>query len=146
MTIREMTMDDIEEIAALETANSLTPWNETSLFTYFLRDDTLLAVGEENDKIIGFAALMMAPPEADILDITIDSEFRRHGYGAELLSSLMEMAKNRGTDTIFLEVRVSNTPARRLYEKLGFTETGIRKNYYTDPSEDGISMKAVLSH
>ena len=142
--IREMTLDDIAEIALLEAADSTAPWDETSLFTYFLREDAYLVVAEEDSRIVGFAGILAAPPEADVLDITVRSDMRRKGYGMALLQYLFSQAPEFGINSVFLEVRVGNAPARRLYEKLGFTETGIRKNYYTDPREDAISMKLVI--
>ena len=140
-----MALDDISEIAVLEAADSTAPWDETSLFTYFLRDDSLLIVGTENEKIVGFAGLLMAPPESDILDITVDHNRRNLGYGTMLLRTLLQMAAEKGITTSFLEVRTGNGPARHLYEKLGFTETGIRKNYYSDPAEDAVSMRRDLA-
>ena len=140
MTIREMSIEDIGAVAELEREDSLNPWNETGLFTYFIRDDAVLLVAEEDGEILGFAGALLAPPEADILDITIRRDTRRKGYGSELFSALIEKTESLGVNTVFLEVREGNDPARSLYRKFGFRETGIRKNYYTDPPEDGISM------
>ncbi len=140
MKIREMTLEDIGAVAGLDRADSLTPWDETSIFTYFIRDDAILLVAEEEDAIVGFAAALLTPPDADVLDITVSSACRRRGYGESLLRALTEGAASRGVTTVFLEVRESNEAARNLYRKSGFREIGIRRNYYTSPSEDGISM------
>ncbi len=154
MRVREMTIDDISAVAELEARDSRTPWSETSLFTYFLRDDSILLVGEEDGKggddpgepgLVGFTAMLTAPPESDILDVTVAGSFRRRGYGEELLVSLFGEARKRGVNTVWLEVRTGNAPARALYGKLGFRETGIRKNYYTDPVEDGITMRLTIN-
>lgn len=149
MRIREMTMDDISAVAEMERNNSQTPWDENSLFTYFMRDDTVLVVAEdfcescapeEAHPVIGFCGLICAPPEADVLDITVDLASRNRGTGTALLDAAIQSAHGtRGVDTVYLEVRVSNAPARHLYEKLGFKQTGLRKRYYTDPVEDAIT-------
>ena len=137
--IREMVLGDVAEVARIGAESSQSPWDEKSVLTYFLRDDTLFAVAEE-DGICAFAALLLTPPESDVLDIVVDLPERGRGIGTKLLDELCDYALLRGVDTIFLEVRPGNAPARRIYEKLGFTEIGIRKNYYTDPREDAISM------
>ena len=146
LTIREMELDDIGEISVLEAADSTAPWDETSLFTYFLRDDSLLIIAEEDGEILGFSGILMTPPEADILDITVRNDRRNLGIGTKLLSRLLSMAAERGVEKVFLEVRTGNEPAKHLYGKLGFFETGIRKNYYTDPVEDAVSMANNLNN
>ncbi|MDD5859669.1 MAG: ribosomal protein S18-alanine N-acetyltransferase [Eubacteriales bacterium] len=154
-----MTMDDIAAVAAMEADNSQTPWDETSLFTYFMRDDTILLVAEEycpecakdacpadtgSDSawvICGFCGVILMPPESDVLDITVDLASRNRGIGTELLDEIIKKAwDEKKVDTVYLEVRTGNAPARHVYEKLGFRQTGMRKNYYTDPVEDAILM------
>ncbi len=164
MIIREMTLDDLPSVAAVGALSTQSPWDERSTLTYFLRDDTLFVVAEEPARnglsgssgtdgppdtgrgdedraaIVGFAALLLTPPESDVLDIIVRTEYRGKGIGTKLLDGLCDHALLRQVDTVFLEVRPSNTPARKLYEKLGFEQIGIRRNYYTDPAEDAISM------
>lgn len=147
--IREMIVDDIEAAAALLARySSETPWTGADLLTYYMRDDALFLVIEEKSgradvsepAVIGFAGLLLSPPEADILDITIAEGFRNMGFGRRLLEELLEDGEERGVSIFHLEVRVGNAPARHLYEKLGFREAGLRKNYYTDPTEDAVTM------
>ncbi len=150
MIIREMIFGDIPYVAEMEAAYSGNPWDQNALFTYFLRDDTILLVADENDEeptdenfdpqIVGFIGMILMAPESDILDITVLPEKRNGGIGTKLFEALFTAAKKRLVDTVYLEVRTSNAPARHLYEKMGFRETGIRTNYYTDPTEDAITM------
>ncbi len=150
MQIRELMIGDIPDVAEMESRYSGNPWDQNALFTYFLRDDTILLVADENDEIpsdddfhpqvAGFIGLIFMPPESDILDITVLPEKRNRGIGRRLMEELFLRASQKGVTTTYLEVRVSNAPARHLYEKLGFSETGLRKNYYTDPMEDAITM------
>jgi ribosomal-protein-alanine N-acetyltransferase len=156
MTIREMNFDDIAEIAEIEKLYSETPWDANGLLTYLLRDDTIFLVADSLDfvpaegeapedyydtpHLLGYAGLLMVPYEADILNITVRPEARRQGIATQLLGKIGELAESRGVTVIHLEVRESNTPARTLYEKLGFTVDGIRKNYYERPRENAVLM------
>ena len=185
---REMKLEDVSAVAAIGAESSQSPWNENSVLTYFLRDDTLFVVAEESSDIHkesshtgresdgdgctdsgeecagsgekctgsgekctgsgeecapelrGFTALLLTPPESDIIDIIVSSSHRGQRIGTGLLDWACDLALLRGVDTIFLEVRPGNMPARRLYEHLGFVQCGIRKGYYTDPPEDAIAM------
>ncbi len=156
MTIREMNFDDIAEIAEIEKLYSETPWDANGLLTYLLRDDTIFLVADSLDfvpaegeapedyydtpHLLGYAGLLMVPYEADILNITVRPEARRQGIATQLLGKIGELAEPRGVTVIHLEVRESNTPARTLYGKLGFTVDGIRKNYYERPRENAVLM------
>ena len=156
MTIREMNFDDIAEIAEIEKLYSETPWDANGLLTYLIRDDTIFLVADSLDfvpeegeasedyydtpHLLGYAGLLMVPYEADILNITVRPEARRQGIATQLLGKIGELAEPRGVTVIHLEVRESNTPARTLYGKLGFTVDGIRKNYYERPRENAVLM------
>ena len=156
MTIREMNFDDIAEIAEIEKQYSETPWDANGLLTYLLRDDTIFLVADSLDfvpaegeapedyydtpHLLGYAGLLMVPYEADILNITVRPEARRQGIATKLLERLGTLAEPKGVTVIHLEVRESNTPARTLYGKLGFTVDGIRKNYYERPRENAVLM------
>ena len=157
MIIREMQFDDISPVAELERAYSLTPWDENGLLTYLLREDALFlvasdefpedydpeAVDEENffwPEIYGYVGLLMVPYEADVLNITVSGKVRNRGIGTNLMREILERAKKYGVTDIHLEVRESNEAAIHLYEKLGFVRDGIRKNYYTAPVENAVTM------
>ncbi|MDO4621197.1 MAG: ribosomal protein S18-alanine N-acetyltransferase [Lachnospiraceae bacterium] len=141
VSIRELTIDDIDSIAALEAADSQTPWNRNSLLTYFFRDDTVMLVAESGGELIGFCGLLLLTPEAEVLDITVSHTVRNRGIGFRLLHEAMNKGHARGVNVVYLEVRDSNAPARHLYEKLGFEAYGRRPRYYTNPTEDAIVMK-----
>jgi ribosomal-protein-alanine N-acetyltransferase len=157
MIIREMRFDDISPVAELERAYSLTPWDENGLLTYLLREDALFlvasdefpedydpeAVDEENffwPEIYGYVGLLMVPYEADVLNVTVSGKVRNRGIGTRLMREILERAKKYGVTDIHLEVRESNEAAIHLYEKLGFLRDGIRKNYYTAPVENAVTM------
>jgi ribosomal-protein-alanine N-acetyltransferase len=78
--------------------------------------------------------------EAHIVTVAVRDEERRRGIGERLLIACMEMAREFDQEVVTLEVRASNTAARRLYEKYGFAQAGVRKRYYSDNHEDAVIM------
>jgi len=90
--------------------------------------------------IAGFVGFWIMVGEAHITNIAVRVPYRRQGIGELLLISAMDMATELNAHIITLEVRASNTPALRLYQKCGFTQVGLRRGYYSDNKEDGILM------
>ena len=76
--------------------------------------------------------------------MTVEKESRKAGIGTRLLDEFIARCPEQGVSVIHLEVRESGMPARNLYRKMGFTEDGIRKRYYTDPVEDAVLMTLTL--
>lgn len=140
MNIREMTWDDLEQVVAIENDNFSAPWTETGFFTYLMREDALFLVAEEAEEILGYCGVIMAVDEGDITNVSVKKTIQGKGVGTALLKELIRQTADKGVLTLFLEVRESNQPALALYEKQGFVRMGVRKNYYTDPVEDGITM------
>ncbi len=139
--IREMQIDDLEQVMEIENESFSVPWTETGFFTFLIRNDTLFLVAEEEGRIQGYAGMVMVPEDADITNIAVRKDQRGKGIGRMLLDAVITESGKHGVRNIFLEVRVSNAPARALYEHAGFTCEGIRKNYYEEPKEDAIIMK-----
>ncbi len=157
MIIREMQFDDISPVAELERACSLTPWDENGLLTYLMREDALFLVASDEfpegfdpeaadedeffwPEIYGYVGLLMVPYEADVLNVTVSEKARNKGIGTRLLREIFARAKTYGVTDIHLEVRESNAAAIHVYEKIGFTRDGIRRNYYTGPVENAVTM------
>jgi len=82
--------------------------------------------------------------EAEILKLTVDRAFRRRGIGSSLLDYAQTRMEQSGVCHCYLEMRASNVPARKLYEKKGFVEIGTRKDYYGAPQEDAVLMKKTF--
>ena len=141
MLIREMTFDDLDQVMEIENATFSVPWTEMGYFTFLIREDTLFLVAEENEEILGYCGIVMAQDEGDITNVAVKESRRKQGVGTGLVQKLLDESQNRGIKKVFLEVRAGNTKAIPLYEKLGFENVGIRKNYYQDPVEDAIIMK-----
>ncbi len=141
MNIREMTWDDLDQVMVIERENFSVPWTEMGFFTYLMREDALFLVAEdEEENIQGYCGVIIAIDEGDITNVSVKKELQGQGIGKALVEELITRTVLRGVRTLFLEVRKSNISALALYEKMGFEHMGVRKNYYTDPVEDGITM------
>ncbi|MDD5065963.1 MAG: ribosomal protein S18-alanine N-acetyltransferase [bacterium] len=93
--------------------------------------------------LIGYLVADTVKPELSLLKIAVHPDHRRKGFGSMLLSRLADQSRKEGFTKIFLEVRVSNSAARRIYQRSGFTVAGIRKSYYPD-NEDALVMERTL--
>lgn len=135
---------DLQRIFEIEQASMSCPWSLKSYQEAFSSDNAIIIVAEVDDAIAGFSVFYLTSPEAELPDIVVDEAYRGQGIGRFLLEKSLDELKLRGIDTIFLEVRVSNTPARRLYESFGFEQIGIRKYFYSNPVEDAVCMRLDL--
>lgn len=140
MILREMLVEDLDQVMEIETALFSPPWTKEGFFTYLTRKDAMFLVVEEKEKIIAYCGLLMVLDEGDITNVAVHPDRQREGIGHFLMDSLIRLAQQLGVTTIHLEVRVGNDTAIRLYERMGFTRDGIRKKYYTDPVEDALLM------
>ncbi|BBB92301.1 MAG TPA: ribosomal protein S18-alanine N-acetyltransferase [Methylomusa anaerophila] len=143
--IRRMVVDDIDAVHAVECQSFLTPWSRTAfeeemIYNELARYLVVVANCEGLSKIVGYAGMWIIVDEAHVTNIAISPGHRRCGLGHRLLEELIKQAKCQGANCMTLEVRPSNIVARRLYERRGFVERGIRPNYYTDTQEDALIM------
>ncbi len=138
--IREMDFDDIEDVVAIERENFSTPWDANGFFSFMIREGTCFLCAMENDRIVGYAGMVTAADEADITSVSVSKDSRRRGIATQLIEALQKAGSEMGVKRFFLEVRKSNEAAIGLYERNGFSVTGIRKNYYEVPAEDALIM------
>jgi ribosomal-protein-alanine N-acetyltransferase len=135
--IRSADFNDLPAILAIEQQSpSAAHW--TSEQYKNLLDNGVVLVAEEAGKFGGFICAKAVAGEWEIENVVVAVELLRRGIANELLRKLTERARNESASEILLEVRESNGPARRLYEKCGFCEAGRRRAYYRDPVEDAI--------
>jgi len=137
---RAMTSEDVTFISRLEEETFSMPWSEESFLQMITKEDTRYYVAEEDGKLLGGCGLWMIAGEGNITNVVVAPEARRRGVAAKLLAYLMEEGCRAGLNAYTLEVRVSNTAAIGLYEKLGFVSEGIRPNFYEKPAEDAMIM------
>jgi ribosomal-protein-alanine N-acetyltransferase len=102
-------------------------------------------IAEEAGRMSGYAGLLAAGEQADVLTIAVATSRWGHGIGSVLLAALLGEARRRGCTEIFLEVRADNLRAQRLYRWWGFTEIGIRRGYYQPSGTDAIVMRRELA-
>ncbi len=142
---REMLMSDLGVVMQLEPTLYSHPWTHGN-FVDSLNNHHQAWVLSENEVIIGYSVMMMVLDEAHLLNISVDKALQGKGWGRYLLDLMMKKARELGAANLFLEVRVSNVNAIKLYEKVGFNEMAIRRNYYPAVAgrEDAILMGIAL--
>lgn len=126
--IRMLRPEDLDTVMAIEQATSVNPWSR-NIFNSCLERYQNYAL-TLNGKLIGFAVLMLADTECQLLNIAIDPAYHNQGYGSFFMNDLIQSARAERANDLFLEVRVTNQPAIKLYKKMGFTVIGERKDYY----------------
>lgn len=138
--IRQMRPDDIDKVYAIECECFSHPWSKEAFLNEINQRLAFYLVVEKDGEVVGFAGVWLILDEGHITNIAIKKAFQGQGLGYLLTAKLLVEIKRKGIHKITLEVRKSNTKARSLYKKLGFVEAGERKNYYSQPTEDGIIM------
>lgn len=141
---RLATVRDVEALARLEQeCFSAHPWSEEELTESLLKYNYRFFVaaevdenGEETGNIFGYVGMYIVAAEGNIANVAVTAPARRQGIGRGLMQALCDYSRKTDCIALTLEVRVTNTPAKRLYESLGFESAGVRKNFYRDPVED----------
>ncbi|MGD0509400.1 MAG: ribosomal protein S18-alanine N-acetyltransferase [Terriglobales bacterium] len=137
VTIRSAALNDVPAILAIEqSTRGAAHWTSEQYKKLVDRGVVLLA--EEAGQLCGFICAQQVAGEWEIENVVVSAEFLRRGIANQLVRALIQRAHIEAASAILLEVRDSNLPARRLYEKHGFREVGRRRVYYRDPVEDAI--------
>ncbi len=131
-------------IAALERQCFSDPWNEEMLRPELPDDSHEFLLAVEGEELLGYVGLMTVLDEGYLSNIAVSPEHRRQGIAEALLKALLMRARARKLAFVTLEVRAGNTPAQTLYRKLGFTEVGVRRDYYEHPREDAVLMTLFI--
>ncbi len=121
-------------------------WSYTAICDVLKYDNNIYYVAKDihADTVVGFAGIMIVADEAELLNIAVSSDYRRNGIAKRLLEQLLLQARQRSVHRMLLEVRESNEGAKELYSQMGFSQLGIRRNYYSHPAEDAIIMEHIL--
>lgn len=129
MEIKEMTLRDLDEIS--NNLNNFDDFWTVGIFKEELNNPNChYIIAIDNNEIVGFAGISCVVGEATINNIAVRSDKRNCKIGSLLLENLITISRNLHSSFLTLEVNVNNTPAIKLYEKFGFKNLGIRKNYY----------------
>ncbi len=137
VAIRSATPRDLPAILAIEQhAPSAAHWTPDQYSK--LVDSGIVLVAEEAGELCGFTCAKAVAGEWEVENVVVAQALLRQGIGNELLRELIQRARSEAASAILLEVRESNGPARRLYEKHGFREEARRRGYYRGPEEDAV--------
>jgi ribosomal-protein-alanine N-acetyltransferase len=140
--LRRLELRDLTAIETIERASYPSPWSR-SMFASELAKPSSISLGAyagEGDELVGYLIISRYVDAWHVMNIAVAPEWRRRGVAVALMERLFELTAGDDRRGYTLEVRVSNTGAIRLYERLGFKSRGIRRGYYTDNREDALIM------
>lgn len=141
MKILKMESCHVQQVAALEALSFSDPWSENSVASELQNPLSLWLVAMDEDRVAGYVGSQTVVGETDMMNVAVHPDYRRKGIAAELVNALTEELKAMGSHCLTLEVRSSNEAAKKLYEKLGFSQIGRRPNYYRHPKEDALILR-----
>ena len=143
--MRAMTLADVDAVLGIEQSVQAYPWTRGN-FMDALNSGYLCCVDEADGEIRGYAVLMPALEEAELLTIGVATAQQRKGLGRAMLREILEAARKNKMHRVFLEVRPSNAAAIALYRSTGFAEIGVRRGYYQNVNgrEDALLMACDL--
>jgi|YelNatPaOPRAMG01_1025707.scaffolds.fasta_scaffold00005_129 ribosomal-protein-alanine N-acetyltransferase len=145
VTIRPMRFSDIPTVVYWERKIFPSPWSPENFLAELENPRVSIAVVMEcGGEFAGYAMAWAVADELHITNLAVVPSFRRRGIAEKAMEYLLQLGRQRGCRYAQLEVRVSNTGAIRLYEKLGFAKLGIRKKYYFREGEDAFVMGREL--
>ena len=142
--IVKMNEGHVAPIAQLEKLCFSDPWSENSIASELTSRLSHWLVAVENGEVVGYIGSQSVLGESDMMNVAVHPDHRRKGSAEMLVNALSCDLKARDNVCLTLEVRASKAPAIALYEKLGFTQVGLRKNYYRNPKEDARILRKPL--
>ena len=142
MEIVRMKECHVASVAELEKiCFGIDAWSERSVTSELTNPLSLWLVAMDGDRLAGYVGSQTVIDESDMMNVAVHPDYRRRGVAEQLCLGLVESLKEKGNHCLTLEVRASNDPAKALYEKLGFQQVGLRKNYYRNPKEDACILR-----
>ncbi len=139
-----MRKEDVDQVLAIEHASFSMPWSKNLFLSEFRSasvSNLLVALVPSHTRVVaGYIVYWVIEDEMHILNLAVAPSHRRHGIARQLVYGALKRAYAKGARRAFLEVRMSNTAAKKLYSSMGFTGTSIRRDYYDTPVEDAIVM------
>ena len=151
LRIRSFTRADLDPVSELEVRTFSEPWRRESFERLLEVPSVIVRVVDDpaaaapgRSTLIGYGIVLVAADQGELANIAVVATYRGRGVGRLLLNDLLERARAAGVRQLFLEVRVSNEAALRLYASAGFEEVGRRPNYYQAPREDARVLRLTL--
>ena len=140
MKILPMNERHVAQVAELEKLCFSDPWSENSVASELKNPLSLWLIAEEDGVVCGYVGSQTVLGETDMMQIAVHPDCRRKGGASALITELICRLKGQGSHILRLEVRESNAPAIALYKAMGFTQLGLRKNYYRNPKENALIL------
>ena len=140
LLIREMKADDVEIVSKIESEVFSMPWSAKDFLEMVEADYAYYYVAEVDGEIAGCCGIRNIAGEGEITNVVVAPPYRKKGIALKMMEYMLEKAVEVGIGDCTLEVRVSNQPAIRLYERLGFMGEGVRPHFYDKPDEDALIM------
>ena len=138
IAIVRMNESHVAAVAELEKQNFSEPWPDIAVRGELTNKLALWLVALEDGEVVGYVGSQTVLQEADMMNIAVADSHRRRGIAKMLVE---ELIRQLDAYQLTLEVRASNAPAIALYEKMGFGQVGLRKNYYRKPKEDALILR-----
>ena len=145
MMIEPMNASHVPQIAQLEKRCFSDPWSEKSIASELENPLSVWLVAVDGGQLIGYVGSQTVLGETDMMNLAVAPEARRQGTGRALVLALVDALTEKGSHSLMLEVRVSNTPAQKLYERLGFSQVGRRPEYCVNPRGDALILRKEWS-
>ncbi|MBR6761108.1 MAG: ribosomal protein S18-alanine N-acetyltransferase [Oscillospiraceae bacterium] len=141
MIIEKMRMEHVPQIAQLEKLCFSDPWSEKSIASELENELAHWLVCMDGETLSGYIGSQTVMGETDMMNVAVHPDYRRNGIAQDLVAALVTHLKQNGSHSLTLEVRASNLPAQKLYQKLGFQLVGTRPRYYRNPREDALILR-----
>jgi len=145
--LARMQKSDLDEVVRIENVVYAFPWTRGNFLDSIDSGYETWIIRDGSNALAGYFLLMQAMDEAHLLNITVSAEFQHRGLGRMLLDKVVELSRSKAIRSVLLEVRPSNQHALSIYKRYGFSQIGIRRNYYPAPHdkrEDAIVMRLPL--
>lgn len=146
ISFRKMLPKDAAAVELVEKECFAIPWSRESFWEEAAKKDAyyLLAVDDEGDKVIGYVGVWLIFDEGHITNVALIPDYQGQGIASAMIKNIIAIIGEKGINSMTLEVRPSNKPALKLYEKFGFKSVGRRPHYYEDNDEDAEIMWLIF--
>jgi ribosomal-protein-alanine N-acetyltransferase len=139
LQIRRLTYADLPQVIAIERRAFPTPWSLAMFVLELSKPSGICLATTIDERVVGYVVCSRYDTVWHVMNVAVDDRLRRQGIASTLMERLFELA-DRPNEQYTLEVRTSNDPAIRLYERFGFRPAGRRRAYYHDNREDALIM------
>lgn len=147
LSIRPLRYEDLEAVLVIEKRVFPTAWTRWMFVSEMSVANSFFLAADLDARLVGYTGFYLVADEGHITNMAVDPAYQRRSIATRMMLRLIEVARNHGIHRLTLEVRESNLPALKMYEKFGFEAHGVRKKYYSDTNEDALilSVEDVLA-